>query len=78
MKSLQGQGRSSAVVKNRLLKVRKFVYRNEILEMQISLFEPIIISNLTGRAKIAAMSADLKLKYGVLESALSMVFCYFD
>jgi len=30
--------------------------------------------NITGRAKIETVSADLKLKYGLLESALSTVF----
>ncbi|KAK7273113.1 hypothetical protein RIF29_14159 [Crotalaria pallida] len=29
------------------------------------------MSNLTGRAKIETISADMKLKYGVLDSALS-------
>lgn len=43
--------------------------------MQISHVGPRVMSNLTGRAEIETMSADLKLKYGVLESALSMVFC---
>ena len=42
--------------------------------MQISVFEPKIMINITGRAKIETMSADLKLKYGLLESALSTVF----
>ena len=32
------------------------------------------MGNITGRAKIETMSVDLKLKYGVLESALSTVF----
>lgn len=38
---------------------------------------PIVMNKHTGRAKIGTMSADLKLKYGVLESALSTVFFFF-
>lgn len=71
--SLQSWRRSSVVINNNLYKVGCL-----LKIVHVSLYKPLrLILTLTGKAKIERVSYDIKVKYGMLESARSTVLHIF-